>query len=54
MPDTIECLHENVDETGGPYGAEETCADCGHDLSAEGPMDDDWIARAYEAMSWPS
>lgn len=46
-----ECLHENLSTTVGPYGPEDTCADCGHDVSADGPADDDWINDAYLAMA---
>lgn len=46
-----ECLHENIAIVRvGPYGPERECEDCGHDVDADGPPDDEWIAAAYERM----
>lgn len=49
-----ECSHEDVEVTVGPYGPECRCVECGHYLDEDGPADDEWIARAYEAQAGPN
>lgn len=45
------CDHEDTEIRVGPCGPEEFCLECGAELDADGPMDDGWINRAYEAQA---